>query len=74
MAVGDPLGQGPVQVVLNATAAKLLIRLAEGMGESDPSVVVRRALGLLEMANHARRQGGRVLFENARGELSEVAF
>jgi hypothetical protein len=70
----DPLGKGPVQITLNATAAQLLIRLAEGMGTDDPSVVVRRALGLLEMANHCKRQGGRMLFENARGEQSEVAF
>jgi len=33
-----------------------------------------RALGLFEMAQRTRRQGGRLYFRNERGEESEVAF
>jgi len=70
----EPLGQGPVQVTLNATAAMLLVRLAQELGTDDPSAVVRRALGLLDLAQRTKRQGGRLYFENERGESAEVAF
>ncbi len=70
----DPLGKGPVQVTLNATAAELLTRLTIELGEGNPSGVLMRALGLLEMAARAKRQGGKLLFENEHGDLAQVAF
>ena len=63
-----------VQVTLNDTAARLLARLCVELGTEDPSSVVVRALGLLELAQRTRRQGGRLLFENERGEEAEVSF
>ena len=70
----DPRGVGPVQVTLNATAAALLARLCAETGTDDPSGLVVRALGLFEMAQRTRRQGGRLVFVNEHGDEAEVAF
>jgi len=64
----------PVDVRLNHTAAQLLARLCVETGSDDPSGLIVRALGLFEMAQRTRRQGGRLYFRNERGEESEVAF
>jgi len=64
----------PVQLRLNATAAQLLARLCAETGTDDPSGLVVRALGLLEMAQRTKRQGGRLIFRNERGDEAEVAF
>ena len=64
----------PVHITLNATAAQLLVRIAGEMGEDNPSAVVMRALGLLEMAQRVRRQGGKLFFRNENGQEAEVAF
>ena len=59
---------------LNDKAAELLARLCVELGTDDPSGLVVRALGLLEMAQRTRRQGGRLYFRNERGDEAEVAF
>ena len=64
----------PVQVTLNETAARLLVKLAEEMGTDDPSALVMRALGLLDLAHRTKRQGGQLFFRNQRGDDAEVAF
>ena len=64
----------PIQLTVNATAAELLARLAVELGTDDAAGVVVRALGLLEMAQRARRHGGRLFFRNPRGEEAEVVF
>lgn len=64
----------PVQLTLNATAAQLLARLCVETGTDNPSGLVVRALGLFEMAQRTKRQGGKLLFRNERGEEAEVAF
>ena len=64
----------PIQITLNATAAQLLIRIAGELGEENPSAVVVRALGLFEMAQRVRRQGGKLVFRNEHGAEAEVAF
>jgi hypothetical protein len=64
----------PVDIRLNHTAAQLLARLCVELGTEDVSGLVVRALGLLEMAQRTRRQGGRLVFVNERGDESEVAF
>jgi hypothetical protein len=64
----------PVTLTLNHTAAQLLARLCAETGTDDPSGLVVRALGLFELAQRTRRQGGRLVFVNERGEPSEVAF
>jgi len=64
----------PIDVRLNHTAAQLLAKLCVEMGTEDPSGLVVRALGLLDLAQRTRRQGGSLVFRNERGEESEVAF
>jgi hypothetical protein len=70
----DPLGVGTVSVELNRTAAELLARLCIELGTEDATGVISRALGLLEMAQRARRQGGSLCFINEHGETSDVVF
>lgn len=70
----DPRGRGPVEVVLNATAAALLARLCVELETDDPSAVVARALGLFEMAQRTKRQGGSLRFKNEHGDEAEVVF
>jgi hypothetical protein len=64
----------PVQLRLNATAAQLLARLCAETGTDDPSGLVVRALGLFEMAQRTKRQGGTLVFRNEHGDEAEVAF
>ena len=64
----------PVDIRLNHTAAQLLARLCAETGTDDPSGLIVRALGLFEMAQRTRRQGGRLVFVSEHGEESEVAF
>ncbi len=70
----DPLGKGTVAVELNNTAAQLLARMCAEMGTDDPSGVVSRALGVLEMCLQSERRGARLCFVNERGEMADVAF
>lgn len=70
----DGQGIGTVSVELNHTLAELLARLCVELGTEDPTGVMSRALGLLELAQRTRRQGGRLCFQNERGELADVVF
>ena len=70
----DPRGLGPVTVELNRTLAELLARLCVELETEDYTGVLSRALGLLEMAQRTRRQGGRLCFVNERGEIADVVF
>ncbi len=75
--MSDPLGKGPVTVELNHTLAELLARLcvelsSDGSAE-DPTGVMSRALGLLDMVQRTKRTGGRLCFINERGDIGEVA-
>lgn len=63
---------GPVTVELNQTLAQLLAKLCVELDTEDVSGVISRALGLLEMVQHTKRQGGRLCFVNERGDLAEV--
>ena len=65
---------GSVMVELNATAAQLLASLCVELETEDVSSLVGRALGLFEMSIRTKRQGGRLLFENERGEHADVVF
>ena len=73
MSGDDPRGKGPVTIELNHTLAELLARLCVELGTDDPTGVMSRALGLLEMVHHTKRRGGRLCFVNERGETSDVA-
>lgn len=68
----DPQGVGPVTVELNRTLAELLARLCVELETEDHLGVMSRALGLFEMVQRTRRQGGRLCFINERGEISDV--
>ena len=68
----DPRGVGPVTIELNRTLAELLARLCVELETDDASGVVSRALGLLDMVQRTKRQGGRLCFLNERGELADV--
>jgi len=70
----DPKGTGTIQVELNATAAQLLARMCVELETEDVSGVLSRALGLLDLSLRTKRQGGRLVFENERGELADVIF
>ncbi|MEZ4362523.1 MAG: hypothetical protein R3B48_20195 [Kofleriaceae bacterium] len=68
----DPRGVGPITIELNRTLAELLARLCVELETEDAVGVMSRALGLLELAQRTRRQGGRLCFLNERGELADV--
>jgi hypothetical protein len=70
----DPMGQGPVTVELNRTLAELLARLCVELGTDDYTGVLSRALGLLDLVQRTKRQGGRLCFVNERGESADVVF
>ena len=71
--MSDPLGKGPVTVELNHTLAELLAKLCVELETDDPADVLSRALGLLEMVQRTKRQGGRLCFVNERGDTADVA-
>jgi hypothetical protein len=62
------------EVRLNDTAAQLLARLCVETNTDDPSGLIVRALGLLELAQRTKRQGGKLLFVTEKGDQAEVAF
>jgi pimeloyl-CoA synthetase len=70
----DARGMGTVTVELNHTLAELLARLCVELGTEDPTGVMSRALGLLEMVQRTKRQGGRLCFVNERGDVADVVF
>jgi hypothetical protein len=70
----DPLGKGPVTIELNHTLAELLARLCVELETEDAAGVLSRALGLLEMVQRTRRQGGRLCFINEHGNIADVVF
>ena len=64
----------PVTLTISGTSAMLLSRLVEVSG-SDGGAVLMRALGLLDLALKARREGKQFgLYDPDREELSIVAF
>ena len=72
--MSDPRGVGPVTVELNATLAQLLAKLCVELDTEDYTGVLSRALGLLEMVQRTKRQGGRLCFVNERGDTADVVF
>jgi len=70
----DPKGTGTVSVELNATAAHLLASLCVQLDTEDAVGVLSRALGLLDLSLRTKERGGRLVFENERGELADVVF
>lgn len=72
--MSDPLGKGKVTVELNHTLAELLARLCVELETDDAAGVMSRALGLLDLAQRTKRQGGRLCFVNERGDAADVVI
>ena len=72
--MSDPRGTGTVSIELNATLAQLLARLCAELETEDYLGVMSRALGLFDLAQRTRRQGGRLCFVNERGDLADVVL
>ena len=72
--MSDPKGVGSVSVELNNTLAELLAKLCVELDTEDATGVISRALGLLEMVQRTKRQGGRLCFINERGDIADVVF
>ena len=70
----DARGIGTVTVELNHTLAELLAKLCVELDTDDPTGVMSRALGPLEMVQRSKRQGGRLCFINERGDVADVVF
>ena len=70
----DPRGVGSVTVELNNTLAELLAKLCVELQTEDATGVISRALGLLEMVQRTKRQGGRLVFVNEHGQSADVVF
>jgi len=65
----------PVTVQINGTAGLLLVKLMNELATSDGGGLIVRALGLLDLALRARREGKSLCFVDPRtGHSSEVAF
>jgi hypothetical protein len=66
---------GPISLTISGTSATLLGRLTEGLGSDDPGATLMRALGLLDLAMKAKREGKTIAFvDRAAGTFSEVAW
>ena len=76
--MSDPRGksspEGAVAIELNATLAELLAKLCADQGTEDYLGVLSKALGLYDLAQRTKRQGGRLCFVNERDEAAEVVF
>lgn len=70
--MADAQSAGSVRVELNHTLAQLLAKLCVELDTEDVTGVISRALGLLEMVQRTKRQGGRLCFVNERGDVAEV--
>lgn len=65
---------GPVTVTITGTSAQLVARLSDVM-QADGGAVLMRALGLLDLALKAQREGKRLAFYDPESlEFSEVAW
>ncbi len=68
---------GPITVTISGTSAALLAQLCEGQQGlgGDPGAVLMRALGLLDLALKAKREGKKLgFYDPINDQLSEVAF
>ncbi len=65
----------PVTVEVNGTAAQLLVKLMHDLGTQDPMAVLTRALGMMDQAIAAKRDGRRLgVFDPASGRFIDVVL
>jgi hypothetical protein len=68
--------EGPaVTVEVNGQAAQLLVKLMQDLGTEQPMAVLTRALGMLEQALAAKKQGRRLgVYDPASGRFQDVVL
>jgi hypothetical protein len=72
--LSDP-AVGPVTLSISGTSAVLLGRLTESLQSNDPGATLMRALGLLDLAIKAKRDGKKMAFVDPEaGTYSEIAW
>jgi hypothetical protein len=65
----------PVTVEMNGTAASLLLKLMHEMKTEDPMSVLSRALGMLEQAVAAKRDGRRLgVYDPSSGRFQDMVI
>jgi len=72
----DPsVASAPVTVLVNGTAAQLLVKLMADMNTDEPMAVLTRALGMLDQAFAAKREGRRLgVYEPQSGRFIDLVI
>jgi hypothetical protein len=71
----DPEAFPAVSVQVNGQAAQLLVKLMQDLATEQPMAVLTRALGVLEQALAARKQGRRLgIYDPASGRFTDVVI
>jgi hypothetical protein len=65
----------PVTVLVNGTAAQLLVKLMDDLETAEPMAVLTRALGILDQALAAKREGRRLgVYDAASGRFIDLVI
>jgi hypothetical protein len=65
----------PVTVQMNGQAAQLLVKLMQDLATDQPMAVLTRALGMLEQALAAKKQGRRLgVYDPGSGRFTDVVL
>ena len=71
----DPESFPAVNVQVNGQAAQLLVKLMQDLQTEQPMAVLTRALGMLEQALMAKKQGHRLgIYDPASGRFTDVVL
>jgi len=71
----DPESFPAVNVQVNGQAAQLLVKLMQDLSTEQPMAVLTRALGMLEQALAAKKQGRRLgIYDPASGRFTDVVL
>jgi hypothetical protein len=71
----DPESFPPVTVQVNGQAAQLLVKLMQDLRTEQPMAVLTRALGMLDQALAAKRQGRRLgIYDPGSGNFTDVVL
>jgi hypothetical protein len=69
----DPESFPAVNVQVNGQAAQLLVKLMQDLQTEQPMAVLTRALGMLEQALAAKKQGQRLgIYDPSSGRFTDV--
>jgi hypothetical protein len=71
----DPESFPPVNLQMNGQAAQLLVKLMSDLQTEQPMAVLTRALGMLEQALAAKKQGRRLgVYDPSSGRFTDVVL